>query len=353
MEIQEIKDKINKCRYNAEIQTAIYLQNKMRFFTIPFYKSSESVYFKEFKKYVENRLNDFESASNFFNHVNYPLPTCSIADECNNALFKMFEAEDVNEILNTNNKSIDLSEISNLFNVDYLKHSWFEKFKESPNDIFIQFIDTNKKISIEYFPIESVKYIEFDKHNRIIELIIEQDDSIIVCEPFLTSIYVKKDNLIILEGEQQTNNEYPVCDFVSDYRINSSNVIRGNYYYSKLGDLNKLLFLNIVDNIHDSMAYAHEIEYSELGCEYEHGNVRCQNGYLYSITKVEDNINSEEINEVFTPLYDEKGKSKNVLFVKKHQRVSVVKHTFLHLRQMMELMQLLICTIGYFRTLQF
>ena len=305
MEIQEIKEKIRKCKYNAEIQSAIYLQNKMRFYTVPFYKPSESAYFNEFKKYVENRLNDIESASNFFNHVNYPLATCSIADECNNSLFKMFEAEDINEIFTASNTQIDTSEISRLFNVDYLKNNWFKLFVERPNDLYVQFIDTDKKISIEYFSIEQLQYIEFDKHNRIIELIIQQGDNIIVCEPYLTSIYAINNGIITLLGEQKTNNEYPVCGFISNYRINSSNIIRGNYYYSKLGDLDKLLFMNIIDNIHDSMSYAHEIEYSELGCEYENGNVRCQNGYLYAITKVEGDNNDGYSDEIFTPIYDE------------------------------------------------
>lgn len=284
MEIFEIKEALKNSKYKAEISKATLLQAKMQFFCTGIYDIKDSLYFKEYEKFIKDRLNNEESKSTFFTHINTPFPTTSLSSKINREIIKYFHADDKNIRHVFEKETKDLSFLKK-YDIEYLMQDWFQKFCESPNDLFFchKYIDTYR---IQYVKIENLLAIDFDIDNNIEYAICKISDSEILAFDKNTTAkykyeYSNIDTIELIDLPFVHNNNHCAIDFVSSVTVNDYSVIRKNHFYDSLGDILKLQLNHVIGNIHDSMSFAHEKEYKNVGCGVKLQGAKCIDGLMY------------------------------------------------------------------------
>jgi hypothetical protein len=277
---------------------AVELEQEIRFYTEPFLANDNTHFFNKFIGWADDRLSNETSINNFKNSITYPLNSVSIIDGAYKDLAKIWDAQNPYFNISYKSKNNDYETISELADINWWKIKGWNIFKSKPNTILLinlpkEQLGKYPEPFIQAIPIENV--IDIPDSDTIDHIMFMYDDNIVaVVDNMVYQLYsINKEKQELNSLIFETPNAYKKCPafFLSKIKFNdSNNIVRSNAIANSLGKLKNFVFLSILKCVIDPHSfYQFIVKYGITDCSYTDGNIHCNNGFLETTIKDDEN----------------------------------------------------------------
>ena len=284
---EKLAELLDKQPRKSEIQRAVNLQNKVRFFTEPVESSLIDVPYKtDYLKLVSDRLDNFDSYNRFVKNTSYPFKINGFIDDIYTRLAKIWQGQNPYYTFEFKPEKDDYHDLTN---IHWFKNEVFEQFKSNYNSIILTDLpsdeDEEKEPHNIFVNIDTVIDVK-SKNNEIKHLIYKlTDDKIAVIDEETWDIWNYKDNTLGLEAEKSEPHNLDRCPAVwlSQLDFNSSsNIIKSNPLCKSIGKIEDLQIIYTLKNILSPYAFFQFIVKfkNDSACNYDNGSHYCDGGYL-------------------------------------------------------------------------
>jgi hypothetical protein len=276
----DISEKLANYSLRSQLDEAVYIQDKLQMFSLPFFRYNSSSYaFQEFLKQMRNKINNEKAFNTFRENINYPLPTVNFIKTVNDSISKIFEGDGKFIKYIPEQRNID-----GIPTFDYIKNDIWTRFIHAPNTLVLTTKD--KRFFID---ITAVKYLTLNSDNTVNEIIyLTENKEYWYIDSSVIGVYNQQYEFI--SEEKHGLNVNPVT-FISDKLPDFTKpIIRGNHLLDSLGDIEELLIIGILENIINRHIIPYVVKASQTGCRYNEGNQFCKNGYIWQTIKNESPV---------------------------------------------------------------
>lgn len=292
------------------IERAIKHQNLIRFLTQFAIDNGDltrqQTYFQEFLNDIKIRYNNDDAYVNFVNNITYPLQTNEFIEGIFSELKRVFQAND--KYIDFKFKNTEISQDAK----DFIKIKWFEEegfdlYTHSPNTILITDLPETQDLSDNpkpyFYPLFIENVLEIEVKNNIIKAVgydttINGNPNYIVVIDSLNYLLLKRNeknpnDLKKLEEINSVPHSLGKCpaEWLNNTNLyNDNEIVKASIISKSLGSIQNLLKLYTDKTTLDNYILPLIVKYKTEGCNYEQGNLRCDEGILKVINKEGNDI---------------------------------------------------------------
>jgi hypothetical protein len=287
MQIEVLKDILEKQPRRKEIDKAIEIEQKSMFFTDPIADISNCNGYKyKFLRKVSDRLNNPDSYNNFINNLTFPLKINEFIESIYTKIGNIWQGQ--NPFYEFSFSTDSIEDYFQYVNVDYFKEDVWDEFKTHYNSIIITDLP-EKQEGERPDPYNTIIRIQqvvdvFSVDNHIKHVIFECCDKLVVIDNESYQLYNYTDSTLgALEVDSPHDLGRCPAVWLSQLDFNTkSNIVKSNAISKSLGKIEDLQIIYTLKNILSPYAfYQFIVKYKNASeCNYDDGKNYCDGGYL-------------------------------------------------------------------------
>jgi hypothetical protein len=292
MQLEELKQILKEKPRKAEIQQAIELESKTRFFTDPAIDiDNAGEYSYKFTSKVQDRLNNEDSFNNFKNNLSFPLKINEFLESVYSKLSNIWQGQ--NPYYDYSFTKDDLTDYHEYITLDFFKTKAWNEFKTHHNSIILTDLPEDQQTE------KPEPFNSFIRINSVVDIV--SNDNCIKHVVFVLDNTKGKEKLAVIDNEVYQIFDYKdeqlgsellssihgldrcPCVWLSQIDFNSkSNIIKANPISKSLGKVEDLQIIYTLKNILSPYAfYQFIVKYkNQSSCDYDNGEIYCVDGYL-------------------------------------------------------------------------